>query len=474
VIRPISPTVASSGQDQRGFAQSPAAATPPAGRARRSSSVRDAGYLVTSQVLASGFMFGLGIVLARALGPAGKGYYDIAVGSAMLLMTFLGFSLSSGIFYYAARGAFEHRRLLVVLLLVAVAQGGVAAAVLAGFGHHPLLSWMLPGGSVVPAALLIATLLAVLQGQQFVRAVATGRGRFDAFSLSEVLGRGAALLAVVMLAVAGVASPVPYVLVFALAMIGAVLWLGVVAWREPVTSSALPLAGMALYSMPLFVGNVVQFLNYRLDIFFLKGFLSLGAVGTYTVAVGIAQLLWLIPNALGSLVMRATAAHGGTEGVLRRVAEVNRFCLYLGMAAALGLAFAASVLLEAVFGRDFSGSMRPLLVLLPGVVLFCPTIVLSAYLNGIRKQVYTTWVACGSLVVTVVLNLLLIPRIGIAGAAAASTASYTVSSLVTTVLVLRLNRGTALGPFYLPQPADAQRVAALARGALARLGGGGG
>lgn len=464
MITPASPA-GHAGQDQDGSLRSSAAGQ----SARRSSSFRDAGYLVTSQVLASVFMFGLGIVLARALGPAGRGYYDIAVSSAMLLMTFLGFSLSSGIFYYAAQGAFQHRRLLLVLLLVCLAQGGVVVAVLGGFGHHPVVSWMLPGGSVVTAALLIAALLAVLQGQQLVRAVATGRGRFDAFSLSEVFGRGAALLAVAALAVAGVRSPVPYVLVFALAMLGAVLWLGRVAWREPVTSSVLPLGGMALYSMPLFVGNVVQFLNYRLDVFFLKGFLSLGAVGTYTVAVGIAQLLWLIPNALGSLVMRATAAHGGTEDVLRRVAEVNRFCIYLGAVAAVGLALAASLLLEAVFGRDFSGSMRPLLVLLPGVVLFCPTIVLSAYLNGIRKQVYTTWVACGSLVVTVALNLLLIPRIGIVGAAAASTASYAVSSLVTTALVLRLNRGTPVGPFFLPQPDDVQRAAALARGALARF-----
>lgn len=436
---------------------------------KRSSSVRNAGYLVGSQVVAIACMFGVSILLARALGPSGKGYYDIAVGSARLLMAFLGLSMASGIFFYASKGNIDHRRLLLFILAAVLLQGVVATGVLLEFRDHSLVAWMLPEDSRIAGAVLIGGLLVVLQAQQLVRAVATGRGRFGAFGLSEVMSRVGALFAVIILVLVGLHAPEPFIMAYAVAMLVAVIFLFGTVWRVPTTDRSLPLMGIVAYSLPLFLGNIVQFMNYRLDIFFLKGYLGLDAVGKYTVAVSLAQILWLIPSALASLVMRATAEHEGRAYVLRRIAEVTRFCLCLSVMCGIGLLVAAGLTLTAVFGKDFQGSIRPLLLLVPGVVLFCPAIILSAYLNGIRKQAYTTWVACGSLVLTVILNILLIPRIGIEGAALASSAAYTLSSAATVYFVLHLNPGLPLAMFFLPQQSDVRRTADFARAWLVRL-----
>ncbi|HEU0299093.1 MAG TPA: polysaccharide biosynthesis C-terminal domain-containing protein, partial [Longimicrobium sp.] len=219
------------------------------------------------------------------------------------------------------------------------------------------------------------------------------------------------------------------------------------------------------YSFPLFVGNLVQFLNYRLDIFFVKEMVSLRAVGIYTVAASLGQVLWLVPMALAQLVMRQVAAEGTGAPVLARVAEINRQCLYLGVAAAASLAAVARFALGPVFGAGFEASFGPLALLLPGIVLFAPTIILSAYLNGIHRQVVTTWVACGSLAATVALNLLLIPRIGVAGAAVASTASYTLSSVATVAFALRAAPGWSLADLFVPRRADLSRGIGLLRAA---------
>ncbi|HEX2077325.1 MAG TPA: polysaccharide biosynthesis C-terminal domain-containing protein [Longimicrobium sp.] len=428
---------------------------------------RDAAYLVAGQVAASAAGFGLGVVLARALGPEGKGFYDIVVGSASLLMMVLGLSLSSGVFYHTAKQPLDHRRLLALLWGVAAVLACLAAALLAAGRDLPWIAWMLPRGTGGAAALLTGGVLLALYGQTLAKAVAGGMGRFGAYSVSDAVGRLAALAAAVALALAGVRTPVPYLVVFAGAIGVSALALSGMVGRAPVPSRVLPVAAIVGYSFPLYVGNLVQFLNYRLDIFFVKEMVSLRAVGIYTVAVSLAQVLWLVPMALAALVMRQVAAEGSGEAVLARVGEVNRFCLYLGVVSAAGLAGVAWFALGPVFGPGFEASFPPLALLLPGIVLFSPTIILSAYLNGIHRQVYTTWVACGSLTVTIVLNLLLVPRIGVAGAAVASTASYTLSSVVTVALSLRTTPGLSARALFVPHRTDLARGMGLVRGALA-------
>jgi O-antigen/teichoic acid export membrane protein len=431
--------------------------------------VRDAAYLVGGQLLSSVLLLATGIVLARALGPTGKGYYDIAVGSAMLLTTFTSLSLPSGIFFYAAKAPLQYRRLLLILAGVVLLVGLGVTAVLAGFGDTRLLSWMLPGGSRLTAAVLIGGLLVALQSQQFVQAVAKGRGKFKTFAASEVLARGATLAAAMALLIAGIVRPEAYVVGFGMATFAAVLLLTAVVVTTTAPTGGLPIRAMLLYSLPLFLGNVVQFMNYRIDIFFLKSFAGLAAVGTYMVAVWLAQIVWLVPNALASLILRTVAEREGTGAAIERVAAVTRACFALSVVTGLGLMLVGSLAITPVFGPEFRRGIPALLLLTPGTVLFCPTILLSAYLNGIQRQASTTWVACGALVVTLVLNFLLVPRLGIQWAAITSTCSYVVSTLATIYLVRRLNPGLTLAAILLPQPADLRLALGAIRAGAAHL-----
>lgn len=432
--------------------------------------VRAAGYLVGSQVLASALTLVTGILVARALGPAGKGYYDIIVGSATLLATLVGLSLGSGLFYYASRGPVG-RGILARTTAAVILQAAIVAGVLWMGRDLAPIRWLLPGAAALPAALLVALMLLALQGQQYAQGLIKGRGYFRTFALSELLGRGGALLGVVALVAVGSHAPAAFVLSVAVATLGAVLLLGAVLGRHATTDAGgAPFGNMLRYSLPLFLGNLVQLLNYRVDIYFVKQQLGLGAVGTYTVAVWLAQVVWLVPNALAALVLRAVAREDAGAVVFARTAAVNRMCLALSAIAGIGLALVGATGMTTIFGREFAASVRPLLLLMPGVVLFSSTIILSAYLNGVRRQALTSWVACGSLLVTVAGNLALIPRLGIAGAALTSTLSYLVSSALTVVLILRVVPGARASTLVIPQAEDLASVRAAAAVVWARLG----
>lgn len=435
----------------------------------RRSGAGDAAFLVGSQVLASLLLFATGVFVARALGPRGKGFYDIVVGSATLLATVTGLAMPSGVFFRVSRGGVDIRRLMAVSVLVAVAAGALSVSVLWFGGSYRWIGWMLPDSDPRRAAVLIGVVLLALQAQQLIQAAAKGRGCFRAFAASELLAKGGLAAAAAILLAVGAKAPPAYLAALAASTAVAVIFLIGAAGAGPATGGELPLAAMFWYSLPLFLGNIVQFLNYRLDIFLVKNFLGLGAVGTYTVAVWLAQTIWLAPTQLGSLVLRTVAEQGDSAAVLTYVARVNRFCLALSVCLAVVLAVVGTFGITRIFGRGFQGSVVPLLLLLPGVVLFSSTIIFSAYLNGIERQAYTTWVACGSLVITVGANLLLVPRIGVPGAAITSTLSYGASTVATLLIVRRLAPEFTLADFLVPRRSDIAAVVLGLRGAVARL-----
>lgn len=423
---------------------------------------RDAVYLVGGQVVTSVSALLLTIVVARALGPLGKGYYDIVVNGAMLLVTFTGLSASSGVFYFAATGSLDHRRLLRVAVLLASAVGLALGGVLVTDAGRRGFGWLLPEGLQMGGVALLGILVAATHVQQIGQAVLKGYGAFRAFALSDVLGRGGALVIVAVLALVGARAPAAYVLGFASAVIVSASFAFLVALRRSApVSPAIRLANVLRYSLPLFVGNAAQFLNYRLDVFFVKNFVGLRGVGVYTVAVGITQLLWLVPNALAAIVMRSVAAGGTRSVILQQVALVNRFCLWFTAASAVVVAALGITVVPTVFGPAFAATVPPLLWLLPGTILFSQSVVLSSYLNGIARQMDTTIIACGALVLTVALDLQLIPRLGVTGAAIASTLSYASSCVVTAFAVRYRAPELRVATLLRPQSGDVARVRSL-------------
>lgn len=436
----------------------------------------DAAWLVATQVVAAASTFGSGIVLARTLGPAGKGYVDLVLASATLLQMLGGLSLGSGVFFHVARGGVDHRRLIGAAILSALGLGLIVAVSLPALAGTALGTLLLPGTARAQAAWLAVALVATLQLQQLLQGTAKGRSRFLSFGLSEVITRAGTLLLVVLLAVGAVRDPVVYLGAALAATVVSVAVLATDGLRGGTTAGAtggatggaLPLRAIVVYSLPLYVGNLVQFLNYRLDVFFVKAVVGLDGVGRYLVAVSLAQTLWLVPNALAALVLRAVAADPASPATRSVVALVTRGCLAVSAVGAIVIALLAGPGVQAIFGQAFESSVPALLLLLPGVALFSVVVTLSAYLNGLGRQALTTWVSCGALVVTIVLNALLVPRLGIAGAALASSASYLASAVATMWIVHRLTPELRIRELLLPGRADLVRLQTLVRQRPAR------
>ena len=89
----------------------------------------------------------------------------------------------------------------------------------------------------------------------------------------------------------------------------------------------------------------------------------------------------------------------------------------------------ADPVVRQVFGQQFAPSVAPLRVLLVSLIFGFLSFITSAMLNATNKQKTQTGLMASALMISVILNLILLPKLGITGAAVAALASNTVLCL---------------------------------------------
>lgn len=179
-----------------------------------------------------------------------------------------------------------------------------------------------------------------------------------------------------------------------------------------------------------FISSIAALLLFRLDIFIVAYFLSLKEVGIYSIAVLSAEMVTKIPTWSAGILIPMVASNEG-DHVKRTV-----YLFYSAIIIALlsGLLFLLvffnfSNLISNVIGKDFTGVETCLLLLLPRVIMQSGVGILAANLAGKGYPWYHPVGCTFPLIIIILLDIILIPKWGINGAALGSSLAY-VSALI--------------------------------------------
>ena len=188
-----------------------------------------------------------------------------------------------------------------------------------------------------------------------------------------------------------------------------------------------------------YLGNVAQFLNYRLDMLLVAYLLNATAVGHYTIAVGMAERLWMIPGSIGTVLFPRVSAIGDTQAN-QLTSKVSRHTLFIVFVLSIVLIVLAKPVILILFGISFLPSVEPLMILLPGIVALSFAKVLTSDLAGRGRPEFGTYASIVSLAVNIPLNLYFIPKWRISGAAFASSIAYILASLIIVAAFIKISK----------------------------------
>ncbi|MGB5093712.1 MAG: flippase [Parvibaculum sp.] len=213
-------------------------------------------------------------------------------------------------------------------------------------------------------------------------------------------------------------------------------------------------------SAPLVLVEGLYLLLANTDIVLLGHFVSPDDIAVYFAATRIANLVAFIYFAVAALAVPKFAelhAAGDIDGLQRFVFNIIHAIFWPTLAAVLFLAgFGQYVLM--LFGTNFDSGSSLLIWLMIGFLVRAATGPVEYLLNMTGHQNMTAIAYGGAAVLNIVLNLILVPHFGINGAAAATSISVTLATLLLAWFVRRRLGITAfiVAGFFPPRPSLAR------------------
>ncbi len=212
-----------------------------------------------------------------------------------------------------------------------------------------------------------------------------------------------------------------------------VLWRGAMLVRPGLSALRRELPFIAAIGLT----NLVAIANYRVGLFVVERMLGLVSTGIYSIAVAVAELLWFVSSSLTQAVYGRIGTRDRAVAAATTLRAVHLSLTALLVAAPL-LMLAATWVVPRLLGPAYAQSLLPLAILLPGVAVFGGASALSAYFtNHAGRPGWPARVALLSLALNAVLSLVLVPRLGTAGAALAATLAYATAVAVLAGLFVR-------------------------------------
>ena len=400
--------------------------------------------------------FAASVVIARALGPQGRGLVALPIAFLGIVMALAHAGIEHSNVYLAARGE-TFRRLWAASALIAALASVVAwivisiVAALVGPGFLGGLppSWIAVAVAQLPLLLTSLYWAGLLQlDDGLTTAVrATVAGTIVHASVIVALAIAGGLTPFRVLAVTWVSVGVTW---------GLLLRAGVRRGTAGSWSDRGLLRRSLAFGLRAQFATLFTFLLLRVDQLLVQRVLGFEALGLYALAVVLAELLWLAtdPFAASLLPHQVRAADGDDRRLGFATAR-------LGLVVALGLCLvgwiAAPYAIRFAYGEAFVEATWAFRWLLPGVAAIAAQRPLYAIVTREGRMGLAAAMNAAALAVNVVLNVVLLERLGIVGASLASSVTYILLG-VGYVLATR-RRGVAGWRDLLPRRSDLARIA---------------
>ena len=392
---------------------------------------------------ATGLVFVLGFVnqalLADHLGREAYGRLALWLNTVTIGSMVLGEWLARGSTYVVGTSKTRH----------AVLHNAILYSLLLGLALLPLVfiqPWL-----DRTAATMLVVLLAVTLLRKAAEAIAIGEDRLKLYSSIPLVFVATYLAGNSFVYLMGFDLREVLFAWFAASLIAALLGVifllpGSTCWN----------ANTAIFRQTFVVGLrgatsvTLIFLMFRSDLYLVEYILGEGALGVYKVSTNFAEMMQRLPNVAGLVLLPKVIR--GDEDNTRTTVQVARGIFIFSLLTGGILLFWGDLLLAHTFPK-YGDAYLPLTWMLPGLLLAGFGSVLNTKLAGCGYPPVTIILPAIALLLNIVLNLMLIPKMGLIGAAISTSISYGFWALMVTLCFLRYSGLTPI-EFLRPPATD--------------------
>lgn len=406
--------------------------------------VRKVAETFTTRILLIGIGLVTSVIVARILGPEGQGLYAVAVVIGFIGVQFANMGLHASNTFYVARD----RNLLAPLvgntLVASFVFGGIGASItLMIFSIWPKLS-------PVKGPLLILALLWIPIGLAYMllQNLLIGIQEVHTYNKIELANKVFAVSFIGLLILTDAVTVETIYSVGLIVLIASLFW----ALRKlkdhihcsPIPSFAL-FKNCLRYGFKAYISAFAALMIQRMDLLMINYYLGKKQAGLYSIAVSLVDMLFLFPIVVGTIAFPKLCAMGEWHQRLNYTKKIVIVMVGIIIPMIIIVFFSAEFIITTLYGSSYAASAGPLSWFLPGFFVWTIEVMYRKLLISIDYPAAIAWSWIGAFCLNIALNVVLIQRFGMNGAAAASSLTYFTVALVTILLLSRISQESKNG-----------------------------
>ena len=405
---------------------------------RLSKTMRDIQWSFISLAISSAVHFLLRVILGRELGASGLGLYTLVFTIYMFGMQFAAFGIGAALTKYVAEHNENLKRVkefvssgvigsfisgLTVGIILYLFSGAIAIK----FFHSSEMVYLLKiTAFCFPFIALQKTVLGTLNGLR----------KMNYFALLYIVQN-----------VSVFALSVVLVILFKMNVTGAVfgfvlptIVMGPLAllfikdlFKVPSKLFNTVLRELSWFGFYVVLTNSISMINTQIDSLLIGYFMNEVEVGYYAVAVVLIQGIILLPGAIQRVTFPAIASYHGKneyENIRKLIKKTMAKTFLIIIFFSSLLAILGKFLIAFLFTEEFLSAYIPLLILLIGYTIYAPVVAIGGTLSSIGKVNIEFRVSALCALINIILNIIFIPKFGIAGAAIATSMSMVFTTMI--------------------------------------------
>jgi O-antigen/teichoic acid export membrane protein len=192
------------------------------------------------------------------------------------------------------------------------------------------------------------------------------------------------------------------------------------------------------YGLKAHVSNFASFLNYRTVVFILGYFSTGSAVGRYSAAMNLGERISIFATSFSSVLYPKISSTNSEADRNRVTSIVSRNVFLITILMAMVAFVLSDFIVYTIFNKSFTETPLLLKIMLPGFALLAVEKVLSNDIAGRGRPELNMWLSIYNVVFNVILNLFMVPKFGVVGAAVSTTITYFFSFILKIIIFKRL------------------------------------
>lgn len=410
------------------------------------------------------FLLGIisGVFSTRILGEEAKGVFSLFQANYLLFVMLFSFGIQTGIVYFVSSKKYSEQIVAGLSFAVFTVCSVLLTGMLLTAYYMDFSSYFFPEGyNSLPYVFSVVVLFILTFFNNLITSF------FQAHSMFSIINRISLINSVVNAILFSIvyffilnrdfapSERFDYVLiltiflVFINSLVWLVLYLSKINVKPKMNNITSDIVKKFIgYSLLIYLGTVINFFNYRLDLWIVNYFLDEKELSHYSLAANIAQIILIVAVTIASVILPKLSNETDEKKfeIFTLVSRASFSVFFILIVIAI---ITANFLIPLLYGKEFSPTIVPFQILAIGIFISCITQIFTIIVITLNKSKYSIYACAIGLIFTVFFDLYLIPIYNINGAAIATLISYFVIFLVTYYLIITKTEITTKNLFLL-------------------------